>query len=78
MNGKLTLAEDELAKKIREFEELRSQKESVEKTVENKNREIEHLEKENTSKLNDIERKKFEILKYDVINHLYISWRHNR
>jgi len=68
MNGKLSLAEDELAKKIREFEELRSQKESVEKTVENKNREIEHLEKENTSKLNDIERLKSENL--DITQHM--------
>ena len=72
MDSKLSLAEDELAKKIREFEELRSQKESVEKTVENKNREIEHLEKENTSKLNDIERKKFN-LEYDVIIHNLIA-----
>ena len=57
MSSKLTLAEDEIAQKLREIEELRSEKESAEKNVENKNREIEHLEEENSSKQKDIERK---------------------
>ena len=68
MSSKLTSVQDELANKIREFEELRIEKESAEKSVENKNREIEHLEKENSSRQNDIERHEF---------NLSILWRHN-
>ena len=61
MSSKLTSVQDELANKIREFEELRIEKESAEKSVENKNREIEHLEKENSSRQNDIERHEFNL-----------------
>ena len=63
MSSKLTSVQDELANKIREFEELRIEKESAEKSVENKNREIEHLEKENSSRQNDIERHELNLLR---------------